>query len=321
VQKWASQKATNRESWLQALYNRTTSGKGNGSIVFYAFPQEIVDQIVARTGGRGVRVRVPEVCDGEVRIDSEGRVLLLNSCLGPDGQVQEREVFQVQVGPNGDVFRDYGHKGQPVVVERMTNLFIWTKSGRLNYELEPAGEVMQMDFAIDQPPTLKAVSKTPVVKADPPSPPVVSESVFLKGTPVRTKTYKSGRNRVQVMLKDIFNQDGRLYIRYVVENSTKHVYDVRPPQVFMVESPRGPKTLLEQHNLQLTDSEAGKIVGARQVPLELLLQESQSAQVQPGKETVGIIEVKVPWVGQRATVLRLALPDSSQKPIMATLLL
>ena len=210
---------------------------------------------------------------------------------------------------------------EPTEPNLSTNLFIWTKSGRLNYELEPAGEVTQMDFAIDQLPPAKAVSKTPVVKADPPSPPVMSESVFPKGTPVRTKTYKAGRNRVQLVFKDIFNQDGRLYIRYVVENSTKHIYDVKSPQVFMVESPRGPKTLLEQHNLQLTDSEAGKIVGARQVPLELLFQESQSAQVQPGEESVGIIEVKVPSVGQRATVLRLALPDSSQRPIMATLLL
>jgi hypothetical protein len=210
---------------------------------------------------------------------------------------------------------------EPTEPNVSTNLFIWTKSGRLNYELEPAGEVTQMDFAIDQPPTPKAVAKTPVVKADPPSPPAVSESVFLKGTPVRTRTYKPGRNRVQVMFKDIFNQDGWLYIRYVVENSTKRVYDVRPPQVFMVESPRGPKTLLDQHNLQLTDSEAGKIVGARQVPLELLLQESQSAQVKPGDQTVGIIEIKVPFAGKRATVLRLALPDSSQRPIVATLLL
>jgi hypothetical protein len=210
---------------------------------------------------------------------------------------------------------------EPTEPNLSTNLFIWTKSGRLNYELEPAGEVTQMDFAIDQPPTPKTISKTPVVKVDPPSPPVVSESVFLKGTPVRTKTYKTGKNRVQVMFKDIFNQDGRLYVRYVVENSTKRVYDLRPPQVFMVELPRGPKTLLEQHNLQLTDSQAGKIVGARQVPLELLLQESQSVQVKPGDETVGIIEIKVPSAGQRATVLRLVLPDSSQRPIMATLLL
>ena len=55
VQKWASLKTVNRDGWLQALYNRTTCGKGNGSIVFYAFPQEIVDQVVARTGG--VRLR------------------------------------------------------------------------------------------------------------------------------------------------------------------------------------------------------------------------------------------------------------------------
>ena len=119
VQKWASQKTADREGWLQALYNRTTSGKGSGSIVFYAFPQEIVDQIVARTGGRAVRVHIPEACDGEVRIDSVGRVFLLNPCPGPDGQVQEREVFEVQVSPKGEVFRDFGHKGRPVIVERV----------------------------------------------------------------------------------------------------------------------------------------------------------------------------------------------------------
>ena len=32
-----------------------------------------------------------------------------------------------------------------------TNLFIWTASSRLNYELESAGEVGKMDFAIDYP--------------------------------------------------------------------------------------------------------------------------------------------------------------------------
>ena len=32
-----------------------------------------------------------------------------------------------------------------------TNLFIWTASSRMNYELESAGEVGMMDFAIDYP--------------------------------------------------------------------------------------------------------------------------------------------------------------------------
>ena len=83
------------------MYDRTTRGQGNGSIVFYAFPQEVVDQIVARTGGRPIAVRVPDLCDGEVRIDEEGRVFLINGCAGPDGQIQEREVLQVQVSPKG----------------------------------------------------------------------------------------------------------------------------------------------------------------------------------------------------------------------------
>ena len=45
---------------------------GTGSIVFYAFPQEVVNQIAERTGGRPVSVEIPNLCDGEVEIDAEG---------------------------------------------------------------------------------------------------------------------------------------------------------------------------------------------------------------------------------------------------------
>jgi hypothetical protein len=39
---------------------------------------------------------------------------------------------------------------QPTEADAATNLFIWTASERLNYELEPAGAVSSMDFAVDQ---------------------------------------------------------------------------------------------------------------------------------------------------------------------------
>jgi hypothetical protein len=41
---------------------------------------------------------------------------------------------------------------QPTEADASTNLFIWTASQRLNYELEPAGAVASMDFAVDQIP-------------------------------------------------------------------------------------------------------------------------------------------------------------------------
>src|SRR5580700_6972879 len=41
---------------------------------------------------------------------------------------------------------------QPLDPEATTNLFIWTASGRLSYELVPAPSVEEMHFAIDQEP-------------------------------------------------------------------------------------------------------------------------------------------------------------------------
>jgi hypothetical protein len=210
---------------------------------------------------------------------------------------------------------------EPTEPNASTNLFIWTKSGRLNYELEPAGEVAGMDFAIDQPPIRPTPIKTPVAVPDPPGRERAIEYALLEGKPVRMSAYKAGRNRVQLLIKDLFQRDNRLFIRYAVENSTNHVYEIGTPQVFFLESPRGPKSLIQQRNSQLTDSEAGKIGSIRQVSLEVIHKELRSPQVKPGEETVGIVEVKVPAADRGATVLRLVLPESKQGQITATLVL
>jgi hypothetical protein len=41
---------------------------------------------------------------------------------------------------------------QPLERDAVTNLFIWTASGRQSYELVPAGSVDEMHFAIDEDP-------------------------------------------------------------------------------------------------------------------------------------------------------------------------
>ena len=48
---------------------------------------------------------------------------------------------------------------QPLEPDATTNLFIWTASGRLSYELVPAGSVEQMHFAIDQDPATVQAKK------------------------------------------------------------------------------------------------------------------------------------------------------------------
>src|SRR5215470_12266941 len=53
---------------------------------------------------------------------------------------------------------------QPTEADARTNLFIWTATQRLNYELEPAGTVGEMDFAIDQVPTHPNAGVSPDAK-------------------------------------------------------------------------------------------------------------------------------------------------------------
>ena len=76
VRSWGDGKEEDRVGWCQALHTVVSRGKGMGSILFHAFPQEVVDSIAARTGGihtqvppsrRGVRVVVEGDCLFSVR--------------------------------------------------------------------------------------------------------------------------------------------------------------------------------------------------------------------------------------------------------------
>ena len=210
---------------------------------------------------------------------------------------------------------------EPTEANVSTNLFIWTKSGRLNYELEPAGEVALMDFAIDQPQTPRPAIKTPSTKPDPRGSVSSIESLLLRAMPVEMSAYKARRNCVQLLIKDVVHRDGRLFIRYAVENSTNRDYKIATPQVFWLESPRSPVSLIGQRNFQLPDSEAARIESNGQTSLDVIHQEVATPQVKPGDESVGIVEVKAPATVQGPTVLRIVLPDSRHGAVSATLVL
>jgi hypothetical protein len=64
-------------------------------------------------------VEVPSLCDGEVEIDAEGRIFLVQSFTQPSGQVVERLIFMAQVTKTGEVFTDRDEKGSPVVFHRV----------------------------------------------------------------------------------------------------------------------------------------------------------------------------------------------------------
>jgi len=80
---WAQNKTENRFGWLQALNRVVSRGeRSTGSILFLAFPQELIVKLAERTGGKFVRVHVPRLYEGFVNTDSSGRVFLVDPIKG-----------------------------------------------------------------------------------------------------------------------------------------------------------------------------------------------------------------------------------------------
>ena len=90
-----------------------------GRSSFTHFLQEVVNQIAERTGGRPVTVEIPDLTDGEVEIDRDGRIFLVSHFTNGDGQIHERLIFLAQVTRKGEVFRERDEQGSPIVIERI----------------------------------------------------------------------------------------------------------------------------------------------------------------------------------------------------------
>ena len=209
---------------------------------------------------------------------------------------------------------------QPTEQNVATNLFVWTASGRFNYELDPAGSVPQMDFAIDQPvadPPIAPLSENRSGKPSGPSP----AEVLIEAKPVRLNGSISDKNRVAVYLTDLLEHDGQIFIRYTIRNRTQKAYVPGAPQVVALNAPRYRESLYALSNSQLSADDAARLKCSGETAIEVANGEIRASQIEPGQETAGIVAIKLPPMHAKPTVLRLTFLGSPKGPINATLVL
>src|SRR4029077_3678512 len=209
---------------------------------------------------------------------------------------------------------------QPTEPNVATNLFVWTASGRFNYELDPAGSVPQMDFAIDQsvadPPKINASAN----RAGEPAAPSPAE-VLIEAKPVRLYGLISNKNRVAVYLTDLLEHDGQVFIRYTIRNQSPKAYVPGAPQVVALNAPWYRESLYPLSNSQLSPDAAARLKCSGETPIEVAKGEIRSAQIEPGQETTRIVAIKLPASHAKPTVLRLTFLGSPKGAINATLVL
>ncbi|HZQ21946.1 MAG TPA: hypothetical protein VFA89_04035 [Terriglobales bacterium] len=201
---------------------------------------------------------------------------------------------------------------QPTEPDASTNLFVWTSSHRLNYELEPAGSVVEMDFAVDQAPPVEP--KPVSVRPQEPSP----TEVLLSGHPIRLESAKPSTRSVEVTIRDLYEREGRLLVRYAVRNNSAHTYEVTTPRVYALPGVRYPQSLYGLVDSQLGDREASRLDIKEQSPVSVIEGHVQSSHLQPGQQCLGLVALRVP-PSKEPMVLRFQFANDDREQVAAFL--
>ncbi len=258
---------------------------------------------------------VPSVAQKiETQTSDRTRIVHLKTALNHLTVIEVGEpVVQVAAGsPSFKVeWRENKVFVQPTEGDAATNLFIWTASQRLNYELEPADSVTNMDFAVDQAPVhLESVKPTAATAPAALSPSITE--LLLTGKPIRLLPSKQRASKpVEVWISDLYEKDGRLLVRYTVCNHGTEPYAIDTPLVYQLDGVRSPQSLYGLQYSQLGDEQAAKLKIKQETPVKVLDGQTQTAQVAPGQEAVGVVALEMASSTQ-PTVLRFQFSSSKQ---------
>jgi hypothetical protein len=214
---------------------------------------------------------------------------------------------------------------QPLEEGASTNLFVWTNSGRLNYELVPAESVETMHFVIDQQSSASsenhedaAVSPAGVTPKQ-----SIADEMFLFAKPIRNRGLKVDRNQIGVFIRDVYRKDDQLFIRYMIDNRTAHPYLAADPEVFALQPASSHTALKSSRYSQVGPDLEKKIRAQRPVRIATVECDVPSEPLPPGEAATGILILHAPPVTPESepSVLRIVFPTAGQQATAVTLVL
>jgi len=260
-------------------------------------------------------VFVPAVAQKiETQTSDRTRIVHLKTALNHLTVIEVAEpVVQVAAGsPSFKVeWRENKVFVQPTEADAATNLFIWTANQRLNYELEPADSVTNMDFAVDQSPVRLEPVKPTAATTPVPVTPSITE-LLLTGKPIRLLPSKQRASKpVEVWISDLYEKDGRLLVRYTVRNHGTEPYAIDTPLVYQLDGVRSAQSLYGLQNSQLGDEQAAKLKIKQETPVKVLDGQMQTSRIAPGEEAVGVVAIEMAS-STYPTILRFQFPSSKQ---------
>ena len=177
-----------------------------------------------------------------------------------------------------------------------TNLFVWTASRELSYELDPAGQLAAMDVLVrtEPAPNPHASARAAAEPSDAEIRKIASlvlTQAMMGVEDIAHDAEKRAADRVEVHLEQVYRTKDRIYIRYSVANQSKSPFRVTTPDVCSPLPTEQPISLVSLKNHQI-NSKTFAAFKARQVSgLSVMQAETSTRDLAPGEKTTGVISI------------------------------
>ena len=203
-----------------------------------------------------------------------------------------------------------------------TNLFIWTASRQIAYEIDPAGDLAKMNVIVRNAPP--PAQHKPDHKAEMSEPSdreiqkiaslVLTQALMGTESIVREKS-KDAVSGVNVTLDQVFRSKDALYIRYTIANHSTAPFRTTTPDVYEVKSAKHPISMVSLCDHQLSLRTFGKFKADPGVSIPVVNADPPvAADVAPGGKSTGVIAIHISQ-GSHPQLYQLHFGNSQSGPI------
>lgn len=177
-----------------------------------------------------------------------------------------------------------------------TNLFVWTASRELSYELDPAGQLSAMDVLVRTAPATnsRAATEASTEPSDTEIRKIASlvlTQVMMGVEDIAHDPSKRTADRVEVNLEQVYRAKDRLYIRYSVTNLSKTPFRVTTPDINSPLPTVQPISLPSLKDHQISSKTFASFKAKPGSSLPVLHGEATTLDLAPGEKTTGVVSV------------------------------
>lgn len=177
-----------------------------------------------------------------------------------------------------------------------TNLFVWTASRELSYELDPAGQLSAMDVLVRTAPATNSHTTTEA-STEPTDTEIrkiaslVLTQAMMGVEDIAHDPAKRTTDRVEVNLEQVYRAKDRLYIRYSVTNLSKTPFRVTTPDIDSPLPTAQPISLPSLKDHQISSQTFASFKAKPGSSLSVLEGEATTRDLAPGEKTTGVVSV------------------------------